>query len=40
MREHLGSRGTFQVDSETLADILKPQAAFKDLGDSVFRGTM
>jgi len=39
MKEHSGSQGTFQFDSETLADILKPQAAFRDLGDTVSRGT-
>jgi len=39
MREHPGSRGTFQIDNEMLADTLKPQAAFRDLSDTVLRGS-
>jgi len=37
--EPLGSRGTFQVDSEMSADVLKPQAAFRSLGDTVLGGS-
>jgi hypothetical protein len=39
MKEHPGSQNTFQINNEMLADVLKPQAAFRDLSDTVFRGT-
>jgi hypothetical protein len=39
MEEHLGSQRTSQFVTEMLADILKPQAAFRVLGDTISRGS-
>ncbi len=39
MREHPGSQGTFWIDNEMSADTLKPRATFRDLGDTVLRGS-
>jgi hypothetical protein len=39
MKEHPGSQGTFWIDNEMLADVLKPWTAFRDLSDTVSRGT-
>ena len=38
MKEHLGSQRTWVV-SETLADVLKPQAVLKILGDTILGGS-
>jgi len=40
MKEHSGTQGTLWIDNETLADVLKSQAAFRDLSGAIFRGTV
>jgi len=39
MKELLGSQRTSRIDSETLTDILKPQAVLRILSDTILGGS-